>query len=293
VEFEVTDRYLADGRDDSGSKQFDDTSPMVGLVVELTPNHHFYTTYSSSFETPTTTEFNRDDAFGGFNQALEPQLATNFEFGFRGNLGTKQRYEVSLFTIDVEDELIGREILTSPGRNTFSNAGQTSREGVEFSWVAKPTDRIRSTLSYTYSDFKFDDFVELVPRTPATVPPTYQPFDRSGNIIPGTSENVLYGEFVYTAPRGWFGALDALFVDDQFADNANTVLVDGYTVANLRFGYDVDVGNMTLSPFVGINNLTDEEYMSNVRLNAAFARYFEPAPGRNGYAGVTLNWKFR
>jgi hypothetical protein len=30
-----------------------------------------------------------------------------------------------------------------------------------------------------------------------------------------------------------------------------------------------------------------------VRLNAFGGRYFEPGPGRNGYAGVTLNWKFR
>jgi iron complex outermembrane receptor protein len=50
---------------------------------------------------------------------------------------------------------------------------------------------------------------------------------------------------------------------------------------------------MSLAPFVGINNVTDETYTSNVRLNAAFARYYEPGPGRNGYAGITLDWKFR
>jgi iron complex outermembrane receptor protein len=284
VEFEIGDHYFADGRDDSGSKQFEDTSPMVGLVVELTPSHHFYTTYSSAFETPTTTEFNRQDGFGGFNDTLEPQLATNFEVGFRGRLGPMQRYEVALFTIDVEDELIGREIPTSPGRNYFENAGQTSRQGLEFSWVANPTDSIRTTVSYTYSDFKFDRFVETIANVPV---------DRSGRIIPGTSENVLFGEFTYTAPRGWFASTDLLFVDEQFGDNANAVVIDDYTVANLRFGYEADLGSFTLSPFVGINNLADEDYTANVRLNAAFARYFEPGPGRNGYAGLTLNWKFR
>ena len=162
VEFEITDHYFADGRDDSGSKQFDDTSPMVGLVVELTDDLNFYTTYSSAFETPTTTEFNRQDGLGGFNEALEPQTATNFEVGLRGALGDAQRYEVAVFTIDVEDELVGREIPTSPGRNYFENAGETSREGVEFSWTANFTDRIETTVSYTYSDFKFAQFVETV-----------------------------------------------------------------------------------------------------------------------------------
>lgn len=284
VEFEITDRYFADGRDDSGSKDFDDTSPMAGLVVELSPSLNFYTTYSSAFETPTTTEFNRQDGFGGFNQNLEPQVATNFEVGLRGKLGASQRYEVAIFTIDVEDELIGREIPTTPGRNYFENAGQTSREGVEFNWLAKPTDRIQTTVSYTYSDFKFDEFVETIGA--ATL-------DRSGNVIPGTAENVLFGEFTYRAPTGWFAAADVLYVDEQFGDNANTVVVNDYTLSNLRFGYEATFDNFTIAPFVGLNNVTDEDYTANVRLNAAAARYFEPGPTRNGYAGITFDWNFR
>ncbi len=286
VEFEIGDRFLADGRDDSGSKKFDDTSPMVGLVVEINDDLNFYTTYSSAFETPTTTEFNRQDGLGGFNQSLEPQVARNFEVGLRGTIGAAQRYEVALFTIDVEDELIGREIPTSPGRNFFENAGETAREGLEFSWTASPTDRIDTTISYTYSDFKFDRFIETVGA--ATI-------DRSGRVIPGTAENTLFGEFSYRAPRGWYAAADAIYVDEQFGDNANAVVIDDYTLVNFRLGYDIDrkEGGFSLSPFIGINNVTDETYTSNVRINAAAARYFEPGPGRNAYAGITFDWKTR
>jgi iron complex outermembrane receptor protein len=295
VEFEITDHYFADGRDDSGSKQFDDTSPMAGLVVEISPSLNFYTTYSTAFETPTTTEFNRQDGFGGFNETLEPQSATNFEVGLRGTLGESQRYEVAVFTIDVEDELIGREIPTSPGRNYFENAGQTSREGVELNWLAKPTDRIETTISYTYSDFKFTNFVETVTVPNPTPPPATIPasVDRSGNVLPGTTENLLFGEFQYHAPGGWFAAADVLYVDEQFGDNANTVVIDDYTLTNLRVGYETDFDHFTVSVFGGVNNATDENYTANVRLNAAAARYFEPGPTRNGYAGVTFDWKFR
>jgi iron complex outermembrane receptor protein len=284
VDFEITDRYFADGRDDSGSKDFDRTSPMAGLVVELTDRLNFYTTYSSAFETPTTTEFNRQDGLGGFNQVLEPQIARNLEVGLRGTVGDTHRYEAALFTIDVEDELIGREIAASPGRNFFENAGETKREGLELSWLARPTDRIQTTVSYTYSDFTFDRFIETVGANT---------FDRSGLVIPGAAENVLFAEFSYRSPRGWFAAADAMYVDEQFGDNANTVVVGDYTLTNLRFGYDADLGNFTVSPFVGVNNVADQSYTANVRLNAAAARYFEPGPGRNGYAGVTLDWKFR
>ena len=289
VEFEVTDRWLANATgDDSGSKKFTDTSPMVGLVVSFSDAANFYTTYSSAFETPTTTEFSLPGGGGGFNQALEPQLATNFEVGLRGSLGNRQRYEVALFTIDVEDELIGREIVTSPGRFSFENAGETSREGLEFSWVANPTDRIQTTVSYTYSDFTFTRFIEGITITnPAG-------FDRSGNVIPVSPENVLFAEFAYRAPRGWYVATDALYIDDQYGDSANAVRVADYTLTNLRFGYDVQFdGGLRLSPFVGVNNIADEAYTANVRVNATANRFFEPGPGRTGYAGIAVDWNFR
>jgi iron complex outermembrane receptor protein len=289
VEFDVTDYFLADGND-SGVLEFDDTSPMAGVVVSINDGLAFYSTYSSAFETPTTTELNQPFLTrGGFNSALSPQFAENFEVGLRGRIGSNHRYELALFTIDVEDELIPYPVFTAPGgtvvsgRNYFQNAAKSSRDGLEFSWLGKPTERLRTTVSYAYSDFKFEDFVDSSGTS------------FTGNVIPGTAENVLFGEIVYTAPRGWFVAGDALYTGEQFADNANSAagLVDDYTLVNLRFGYDVEFDRLTLSPFAGVHNVTDEAYTANVRLNAFGGRFFEPGPGRNGYAGVTFDWKFR
>jgi iron complex outermembrane receptor protein len=289
VKFDVTDYFLGDG-DDSGVLEFDDTSPMVGVVVDLSDNLAFYSTYSSAFETPTTTELNQPFLTqGGFNQALSPQFAENFEVGLRGRIGSNHRYELALFTIDVDDELIPYPVFTAPGgtvvsgRNYFENAAKSSREGLEFSWIGRPTERLRTTVSYAYSDFKFDNFVDSAGTS------------FNGNVIPGTAENVLFAEIAYTAPRGWFIAGDALYTDEQYADNANSAagLVDDYTLVNLRFGYDIELGKLTLAPFAGVHNVTDEAYTANVRLNAFGGRFFEPGPGRNGYAGITFDWKFR
>jgi iron complex outermembrane receptor protein len=274
VEFEVTDRYFADGFNDSGSKKFDDTSPMVGVVFDLTDDTNLYATYSTAFETPTTTEFNKPDGTGGFNLALEPQTAVNLEVGVRGTFSDRSRYEVALFTIDVEDELIPFEVV--PGRNAFQNAGESTRDGLELSFMFNPTDRISSTVSYTYSDFKFTNFGAF-----------------SGNVIPGTAENVVYADLSYTHPAGWFVSGETIYVDEQFGDNANTTVIDAYTVAAIRFGHDFDLGEFLISPFLGVNNVFDEEYTANVRLNPVQSRYYEPAPGRNGYAGVSLNYRFR
>ena len=277
VEFNVTDHFLSDG-DDSGDVKLDDISPMFGVSVDLSDSLNLYGTYSTSFETPTTTEFNRPDGLGGFNSSLKPQTARNFEVGLRGDAGNRTRYEVSVFDIKVDDELIPFEVPTAPGRDYFTNAGQSSRRGVEFSLTTNPTDRLAATFSYTHANYEFDRFVDASGNNYA------------GNVIPGTADDVVFGEITYTHPRGWFASLDALHIGKQYANNSNAAPVDPYTVTDLRFGWDRNSESLVISPFVGINNLLDETYYSNIRINAFGGRFFEPAPDRNYYAGVTIRF---
>jgi iron complex outermembrane recepter protein len=279
VKFDVTDEFLSDG-DDSGQRSLNGTSPMLGLVYSFSPNLNLYGTYSSAFETPTTTEFNDPSGGGGFNPGLDPQKARNLEVGLRGLFGDRHRYELALFSIEVDDELIPFEVPGSPGRDFYVNAGRSSRDGLEFSLISQPTDRLQATVTYTYSDFKYDEFVDAGGQNFA------------GNTMPGTAENVLFGELSYRHPRGWFGALDVLFIDEQFANNANTATNDSYTLSNLRMGYEYASGSLAVTPFVAVNNLFDETYNANVRINAFGGRFFEPGPRRNGYAGVSLNYRY-
>ncbi len=277
VEFDVTDHFLGNG-DDSGKRKLDDVSPMLGFSAQLSDSVSLYGTYSSAFETPTTTEYNNPSGGGGFNPTLDPQTARNLEFGLRGSIAGRHRYEVAVFNIDVDDELIPFEVPGSPGRNYYANAGESTREGVEFSLTAQPTDRLRATLSYTHSDFTFKDFT------------TDSGQDYAGNTIPGTTDDIVFGELAYEHPNGWYGALEAIHIGDQYANNANSALVDGYTLANLRFGYERETDSLVIAPFAGVNNVFDEDYMANVRINAFGGRFYERGPDRHVYAGVTFSF---
>jgi iron complex outermembrane receptor protein len=81
-------------------------------------------------------------------------------------------------------------------------------------------------------------------------------------------------------------------VDEIYANNANTVTNDSYALADLRIGYSRFFGPWELSPFVGLNNLFDKQYNGNVRINGFGGRYFEPAPDRDIYAGITVRYDF-
>ncbi len=278
VRFEVDDHFLADG-DSSGRRTLRETSPMLGVMYRLSPAAHLYANVATSFETPTTTEL-ANPAGGGFNPSLDPQLATNREIGLKGALGERTRYTLALFDISVKDELVPYELPGQPGRSFYRNAGKSSRQGAEIGLGSEPVAGLALTLAYTYSDFKFDDFTDDDGN------------DFSGNRIPGLPRNVLHGGVMWKMPLGFFAGADAMRVDGRYLNNANTVKDGAYTLANLRAGYEMDRGSWRWSAFAGANNLFDETYNANARLNAGFGRYYEPGPRRNVYAGMEVRWVY-
>lgn len=278
VKFDVTDTFLSDG-DDSGDRTMDEVSTSLGVSYQVSNRTNLYASYATSFETPTTTEF-ANPTGGGFNSDLNPQTATNLEIGLKGSWNDKTTYEVALFKIDVEDELIPFELEDQPDREFFANAGESERIGLELSLTAKATDNLSASLAYTYSDFSFTDFV------------TDGGDNYNGNAIPGIPENQLHLQWDYQADNGAYGQLELQYVDEINANNANTTVTDNYMVANLRMGYTKYKDNWELSPFIGVNNITDEAYSGNIRINAFGGRHYEAAPERNIYGGLSVRYYY-
>jgi len=277
VEFDVDDKFLSDG-DDSGRVTLDQVSPMVGISVKQGDNTHLYATISTAFETPTTTEF-ANPTGGGFNEDLDPQESINYEVGMKVST-VAYRFEVALFHIEVDDELIPFELAGQPGRTFYENAGSSTRDGVEVFYSRQLADELKFSTAYTYSDFKFDSFTDA----------DGDEFD--GNDIPGIPDNLLYFDLSWFGDSGFYAVWSTTFTDALFADNANDARVDSSRVSDIRMGHNGFYGDWEVSSFLGVNNLFDEEYNSNIRINAFGGRYFEPAPDQNAYIGITIRKRF-
>jgi iron complex outermembrane receptor protein len=277
VDFTVSDRFLLNrSGDDTGSLGFSEWSPRVGLMWSPIPEANLYFNYSTAFETPTTTEL-ANPAGGGFNRDLTSQTADNFEIGVKGVVRAPlpMEYDLAVFRVDVANELVPYEVDGFTGRTFFRNAGGSTREGVEAAVTLHPFDHVTASLAYAYLDADFDRF-----RT-ATAS-----FD--GNRIPGLPEHQFHAELNYTHPSGFYATWDLLHVGDFYAENANLVGIGAYQVSNLRVGYIKRTGGLEIAPFLGVNNLFDEEYFSNIRINAAASRFYEPAPDRHVYGGLSI-----
>ena len=269
LRLDVDDRRLDDG-DQSGARRLNETHYSAALGYRLDPHQQLYARLASSFESPTINEL-ANPAGGGFNPSLGAAQALNREIGIKGEWPAL-RYELALFRIDLEDELVPYSVAGQSGRTYYRNAGRSRREGVELGlhWQIDPHWRLSG--AWSYSDFRFRDYQASGQ-------------DYSGNALAGVPRQRLFGELAYEQAR-WYAAANVDARSHASAEDANRVRVAGNALVNLRLGLRIDAGAQRLEPWVGIDNLFGREHFDNLRLNDANGRFFEPGPGRTLLAGV-------
>jgi iron complex outermembrane recepter protein len=283
VEMDIDDRFLTDGRDDSGSRTFDETTGSLGLSYRYRPDHQVYATVGNAFETPTFIEFARPEEGGGFNTDVQPQKALNREVGLRGTFGNGLRYELAAFSVDVDDELIQYTLVdpvTQEEQGTYyENAGRTSRDGIEMGldWSFSPSWRLTSAL--TLADYRFDGFDDGSQ-------------DFADNRLPGLPRRLWHNGLTWYGSGDRFAGIDVQYTGDFYADNANEVEIDDHWLVNLKAGdgWRLGDGETRLGAYLGVRNVLDEDYFENVRINANAERFYEPAAGRTFYAGLELSF---
>ncbi|MCL1478432.1 MAG: TonB-dependent receptor [Marinobacter sp.] len=273
IRLKVDDDFAVDGNQ-SGNRTFREWSGSTGLSYRYLPSHQAYANISTAFETPTFSEFANPSGVGGLNPETEPQKSLNHELGLRGDLSNGIDYDLTLFWVDVRDELIPYELTGPDDRTFYRNAGDTTRKGFEAAagWLFSPSWRAETALtlaSYTFENYRsegnnYDD-----------------------NRLPGLPEKVWSNRLKWEGLGGTFVTLEARYIGDMVADSANTVKIDDYWLANLRGGNTLYADrNLLLKGFAGVRNLGDKDYFANVRINTSNGRYFEPAAGRVWYLGL-------
>lgn len=273
IRMKVQDDFRSDG-DQSGSNTFREWSGSAGLSYGYLKSHQAYANISTAFETPTFSEFANPAGVGGFNPEVKSQKSINHELGLRGELDNGVDYDLTLFWVDVRDELIPYTLSGNNDRTFYRNAGDTTRKGFEAAagWLFSPSWRIDSAL--TLASYTFDTYRVNGNRY-------------GGNRLPGLPEQTWSNRLQWHGLGGTFATLESHYVGSMVANDANDTKVGDYWLVNLRGGHTVYAGqNLLLKGFAGIRNLTDRNHFANVRINANNSRYFEPAAGRTWYAGV-------
>jgi iron complex outermembrane recepter protein len=281
IRFRASDRLVSPTNpDDSGERTMSALNPSLGATWSAGSGVDVYANYSTSFETPTTSELaNQESGAGGINQALDPQRTRSVEIGAKGRLPARLRgtYQLAVYDARVTDALIPFEVPAAPGRQYFRNAGSTTHRGVETAATVALPRKLSLRAQYTHTDARFEHYV-VTSGTTTTV------FD--GKRVPGVAANRADATLSFQ-PRNVFVDFEARFSSSVPVNDANSERSAGYEVYSLRAGLrDYRSGRLALTPHVGVLNLTDKAYNTSVVINAFGGRYYEPGPPRSLYAGL-------
>ncbi len=265
--------------DDSGDRLMRALSGSLGIAVNPSSAVTLYANIGSSFETPTTTELaNSPSGAGGFNTGLRPQQAWNYEIGARGAAG-RLAYSVTAFQADVRGALIPYEIAAP--RFYYRNAGRTRHRGVELGTSLSLVPGVSLSVAWTYSDYRFRQY---------SFTDTAGTHVLDGRALTGIPQNWLH-TIVRAQPaalRGGWVEVQQSYASGYWVSDISTTRTSPWWATNVRVGWEGKASGVRLAPFLGINNAFNHLYVSSVVINAARDRFYEPAPGRNVYVGLSV-----
>ncbi len=258
-------------------------SPRVALLKKLTDQVSAHVSISSGFSPPTEEELLPSD--GSLNKDLEAEKGINYEAGLRGSTSNNRfTYDVVGFYFRLNETIVSRQ--NALGVAVFRNVGSTAQKGIETALgytLLENQDQLLTLLklwtSYTYSHFRFKEYQK-------------DQEDLSGNKLTGVAPHTLTAGLDLNTKPGLYFNLTSNYVDKTLLNDENTVFADSYFILAARAGYRKSIArHFELEVFAGADNITDQKYSLGNDLNAFGGRYFQPAPNRNYYGGLTLKYK--
>lgn len=241
-------------------KSFNLFAPRIGVSYALTDIFNVFGTVAQSDQIPAESEIQK-------NRELDASTARNFEVGVKARAHS-WGFDASVYNIKVSDEIVS--VLLDGGETTYQNAGKTDKKGFEFSGRLRLADRWWLGAGYAYSDYTFDDFLEVIGTSV---------FDRSGNHLPYVPRNQYSLSMDYNHPSGFKARVQAETWGSYYMDNANSEKYEGYElITGLMLGYQRGPHALTLN----VDNVFDEHYATEVKKSVQGTRtsyyYYAASP---------------
>ena len=273
----IDDQFLADGNS-SDKINLNSLNPSLGINYKSNSLNRFFVNVSTGFETPTLNEFGSSPIGSGFNKNLKSQNSINYELGFsKKSVNNKFKLDLIYFNTSTKNEVLPYEDSQFPGQVFYNNAGKTQRSGIEFSGSYNYNNFWNFNSSISIGRYLFDEFID-------------NEKNYSGNKIPGVPEKTMFFNVNYKNESKLSVSLQLKVIGDLYANNSNSVKVDGFNRLNLKISKGINYKKITIDPFLIFKNILGTSYYDNIRINAFGARYYEPAAKANFYGGIKIKF---
>lgn len=256
--------------------------PHIAVLKKINKNVSVYASVARGFSPPTVSEVLRSD--GKFGTNLQPEDGIDYEAGIKGTiLNNKLYFDISGFFFDLNNTIVQR--IDTNGVYYYVNAGSTKQNGIEtyaaYQLVDAPQHFVNSAKvwgSYAWHDFHYGDFKQVST-------------DFSKNKLPGAAPNVVVAGLDVTSKAGCYLNVTYNYTDKIALNDANSAYASSYNLLGAKLGYKKDFNRkISAEIFAGADNIFDTKYSLGNDINAAVGRYYNAAPARNYYAGISFNF---
>lgn len=264
-----------------GDAQLDNQwMPRFGVTYRFLPEVAMRISVSRGYSPPTIAEIRPSG--NEINTNLQAESGWNKEVGTRISLWNGRiQADASVFRYDLTNAIVRR---ATDDTDYFLNAGGTKQTGAELlinSTLLKKQERgvvtgVNLTLSYTRSHFRFDNYV-------------VETNDYSGNRVTG----VPASNFVSSVSVDFFNTLNLFIQSTNVSrlplNDANSAYANNYQLLQAKVTWEgLDAKKIQMNFFAGADNLLNQKYSLGNDINAFGGRYYNVAPLRNFYGGVTV-----
>lgn len=251
-------------------------SPRIALLKKISQQLSLYASVSNGFSPPSLAEVR--PSTGAFNNSLNPERGTSYEAGLKMNSESGWSINLAAYDFRLKETIVIQR--DASGADFFINAGSTTQQGVELSvaWAKSFSVAIVKSLrvwtSQTFNHYNFDHYIN-------------DNNDFSGNPLTGVPAITVAGGIDLVFKRGWYANITSYYSDRIPMNDAATTYASDYLLLGSKIAYNFGV-RVPFTGFIGVDNLLDTKYSLGNDLNAVAGRYFNAAPGRNYYLGLSV-----
>ena len=219
-------------------------TPSIGIVYQPNVDWSFYGNYIESLAPgKTAPQTNNSAPVTNAGQALNPYVSEQTEIGVKydnGLIGSS----LAIYRTDAARDYIDAS-------NTLISAGKNRHQGVELTVFGSPSENMRLNAGVSYLSAKQKDTGDAALDGNKVIGlPTLQSNVNLEYDVAALEGLTLTGDIIHTGPR--------------YADNANTLKVDGYTTLDLGARYKTVLAGQDVTLKGLVTNVTGEDYWQSV-----------------------------
>jgi len=267
------------------SDTFKHFSPKLSLNYLLNDQSSIYARFANSFRIPTagTLYHISSGSTGSLIGGVDVETSDTYEIGYKINHDAFNA-QASIYFMDLDDALV--RAYTDDGFAYHTNAGRVVHKGIEFSINSQLNDQVEASLALSKSVHEYDQYIVDAGKFDNNG--NSKQVDYSGNKLKLAPAYIANLRVVYTPSylADFTGILEVKSTGDYYMDDANSKKYSGYTVANIKFNYQVSEKLRVHGRMV---NITDKYYAQQAEISYDKEKY-APASRRSLYAGLSYSF---